>query len=437
MVHDFLTNEYPAAETRDAFKPSKTCPQKPSDMVLQVSDRIASSLQSRIANGLIRTLREADSHSVDFSSNDYLGLARPGPFQRFLSERLRANPPSTSGATGSRLLTGHSSPIVKFETQAAAFHHVQSALLFSSGYDANLATLSTLPGPEDAVVHDALIHASMHDGLRLSRARDALFQFAHNDVADMQARIEEVVTHVQGSVFIVVETVYSMDGDVAPLSSIMSTAAHLERRLGRQIRIIADEAHAVGLFGPCGEGLLFARGLHTHPNLLATVVTFGKAFAAHGAVVLARSIVRDYLINYARPLIYSTAPPPHTVTVLSAAYDFAVTEHARVARRALWTVVDLFDTLSRRQLPARALLPSAGRSPIQAVIIPGNRAVVEATQCLRAHGFDVYPIRSPTIPRGTERIRIVLHAHNDETEIVRLVDVLTELLARYQRKARL
>lgn len=402
----------------------------------QVQERIEEALLARRRRGLVRELRTPSSTAVDFSSNDYLGLARPGPFRDFLGSFIGVCGESkTSGSTGSRLLSGQSEEVIKLENTAAEFHGSEKSLFFNSGYDANLSLFSCLPGPEDSIVYDELIHASVHDGMRMSRANSNITPFQHNNTLSLRNAIQRAAEDHRGSVLVCIETVYSMDGDIAPLRRILELCKQLALDLKREIYVIADEAHAGGLFGDNGEGLAVAEGLNKHPNLLARVVTFGKAFGAHGAVILSTPLLVEYLINYARPFIYSTALPPHSIATVRAAYAFAKTAPARQARKMLWERVEFFERMARKHLPREISLPSNGCSPIQGLFVPGNRQCMELSRTLRAKGFDVYPIRSPTVPRGTERIRVIVHTHNTEEEIHDLIKSVAN--AQVQRSASL
>lgn len=379
-------------------------------------------LLSREERGLLRVLRSPQPTAFDFSSSDYLGFSRPGPFQKFLSKYLQSNPPTSSGSTGSRLLSGHSEQIAALERVATRFHNSEEALLFNSGYDANLSVLSCVPGPHDAIIYDELVHASVHDGMHMSRARAQLYPFSHNDVSAIRQVALRIAPRHSGSILIAIETVYSMDGDIAPVRKILDVCADLQKELKKEVHLVTDDAHGGGIYGPNGEGVVFNTSSSRHPNLLANVITFGKAFAAHGAFILTRSNVKMYLINYARPLIYSTALPPHSVLTLMAVYEFSTSFEADRARRKLWSLIEHFDIVSQRRLPQNAILCPRGNSPIRAICIPGNKHCVAVANDLRVRGFDVYPIRSPTVPHGAERIRIILHSFNTENQIDTLID---------------
>lgn len=404
---------------------------------IQLTDRVQAALLRREEKGLLRKLRAPQSTACDFSSNDYLGFARSQEFQTFFSQHLQKIPPKSTGSSGSRLLSGHSEDISTAEQVAACFHNAEDALIFNSGYDANLSLLSCIPGLHDAIVYDELVHASMHDGMRMSRAQTPVYPFRHNDLNSMERCVRQAITEHKGSVLVCIETVYSMDGDVASVRDLLDACASIQTQLGREVLLIADEAHAAGVFGEKGEGVIAQTNSHKHPNLLATIVTFGKAFATHGAVILTRSIVKSYLINYARPFIYSTALPPHSIAAINAAYNFAVTKAARVARKRLWKNIYRFHLAAKTRLSQVVLVDQYGRSPIQGIYVAGNKRCVLVAEKLREHGFDVYPIRSPTVPQGTERIRIILHAHNTEAEMDGLINATLQALVETKTRSRL
>lgn len=396
--------------------------------------RMDASLGTRAKSGLLRELRVPDLDSADFSSNDYLGFSRSKALRESIVEAIDQEDLPT-GATGSRLLSGHSTQAADVEAMAAKFHRAPAALLFNSGYDANLSLFSTLPRENDAIVYDALIHASVHDGMRLGRVGDCRFQFAHNSPDSLRcvvrdlARDRKLRAHLGFVVWVAIESVYSMDGDVAPLADILQIASELSTP-DMPVMLIVDEAHAVGLNGPNGEGCCVEQNVQNHPNLFARVVTYGKAFGAHGATVLGNQLLRQYLINFARPLIYSTALPPHSVITLRSVYSFCSTNEAKTARSILSKRRELFRTLASSLLPSGALFAAGSRSPIQSVLVPGNDKCVAVAQRLRNAQLDVYPIRTPTVPKGTERIRVIIHAHNTDNEIIKLVNELASALNR-------
>lgn len=400
---------------------------------------MVASLRARCKSGLLRQLRVPSSENADFSSNDYLGishgcrLAVQGGAER-----------SASGATGSRLLSGHSRAAERLETIAAHFHQAEASLLFNSGYDANVGLFSCVPQKNDIIVYDSLIHASVHDGMRLGRACGSLFAFEHNSVSSLREKLISVVKdrHASGApgfavsskdaqgivVYVAVESVYSMDGDMCPLNAMLRVANDLSTEKVA-IVLIVDEAHGAGITGQHGEGVAVAQEVASHPRLFARIVTYGKAFAAHGAVVLGSQTLREFLVNYARSFIYSTALPPHSIDVLMRSYAYMATPDADVARKNLISRRRLFRREASRKLPPGSLLEAGSQSPIQSVFVPGgNQKCVEVCEQLRKKCLDVYPIRSPTVPRGTERIRIIIHSHNTEAEITSLVRELANAL---------
>jgi 8-amino-7-oxononanoate synthase len=399
-----------------------------------VEERMRDALAARRSSGLLRALRAPSPDAADFSSNDYLGIAR----RRCLVPGAHASA-GTTGATGSRLLSGHSHAAEALERTAAHFHSAPAALLFNSGYDANVGFFSCVPQRSDVIVYDKLIHASVHDGMRLGRAHGNLRPFAHNSLTSLRdVLVATLASRPPGGgrageeqsprvIFVAVESVYSMDGDVAPLAAMLELASALSTPVA-SIVLVVDEAHGVGVAGPRGEGVAVAQNVQAHPRLLARMATYGKAFGAHGATVLGSPVLRAYLINYARALIYSTSLPPHSLAVLASAYAYIVSADADAARAALAARRDQFRAAASRQLPRGSLLDAGAHSPIQGVLVPGSRACVTVADALRRGGFDVYPIRAPTVPEGTERIRVILHAHNTRDEVRRLVDALASAI---------
>ena len=342
-----------------------------------------------------RQLRSGTT-GIDFCSNDYLGIVK----NDLLPAETQAY---KSGSTGSRLLTGNNTLTDETESLIAGFHQSASALLFNSGYDANTGILSCVPQRGDTVLYDYLSHASIRDGLRLGLAQH--FSFGHNDVNDLEKKLSVA----KGNVFVVTESVFSMDGDIAPLEKLAGLCTHYNAFL------IIDEAHATGIIGKRGEGLVQQMGLQD--ICFARIHTFGKALGCHGAVVLGSEILRDYLINFSRPFIYTTALPPVSIAAIRTAYHiFPAMEKERVHLENMIAHFQSAD-IQYTKLP--------GSMPVQSVIIPGNDKVKEvADKCLRA-GFDVRAILYPTVPKGVERLRVVLHAFNTMDELDGLIDILS------------
>ncbi|PSR10770.1 MAG: 8-amino-7-oxononanoate synthase [Bacteroidetes bacterium] len=355
-------------------------------------------LAARRAAHLLRQLPPPLTGQVDFCSNDYLGFAR---------SNSAAAAAGRVGATGSRLISGNSPLAEQLESELAAYHHAEAALLFTSGYAANLGLLQAVTERQDTLIYDKLVHASLRDGILLTRAR--ALGFAHNDVADLQKKLAAA----SGRVLVVVESVYSMDGDVAPLRAIAAACQAAGAAL------LVDEAHGTGVCGDRGEGLVVAEGLQD--QVWARVHTFGKAIGSHGAAVVGSRLLRDYLLNFARSFIYSTALPDHTLAVIQQAYQQLPTG---VAIRQLHERIAYFQQQCSPAVRAR-LLP--GNTPIQAFLCPGNAPVMALAQELQRANMAVLPIRHPTVPAGQERLRICLHAYNTEAEIDQLLAVLARL----------
>ena len=250
---------------------------------------IGSRLAERFNNASLRTLSLSGKNLRDFCSNDYLGFARSPELKRLIIGQLLEEGPTFSvGSTGSRLISGNDDFIEQLESEVAAFHNAESSLIFNSGYDANIGIFSSIPQRGDTIILDELIHASIIDGARLSHA--SRFTFKHNDLLSL----EEKLKAARGNIFIGIESIYSMDGDAAPISEIVALAHSYSAA------VIVDEAHAIGIFGEQGKGMVSQS--HLEDKIFARIVTFGKALGCHGAAVLCCSDTRKYLINFARSL---------------------------------------------------------------------------------------------------------------------------------------
>jgi 8-amino-7-oxononanoate synthase len=372
--------------------------------ITYLTRRLRDELARRQQVGLLRQLTLPDADQADFTSNDYLGLAR----SEVLAVRIRVASDSLSrnGATGSRLLAGHSALADEVETYLSRFYQAEAALVFNSGYDANVGLLASLPQRGDTLLTDELIHASLIDGARLSYA--TRHRFAHNDLTDLEQKLQAAQTS-DGQTFVVVESVYSMDGDEAPLPALAALCDHYGAAL------IVDEAHASGVYG---AGLVVAHGLQE--RVFARVHTFGKALGVHGAAVVGPSLLRQYLINVARSFVYTTALPPHSLAAIHCAHEYLTNVPDKVDR--LHQRIAFFRETALRLAPALPWLQSA--SPIQGLVVPGNEAVRAVARAAQAVGYDLRPIVSPTVPPGQERLRICLHSYNTETEIEGLIRLL-------------
>lgn len=352
-------------------------------------------LQERREQDAFRILK-LPSGKTDLCSNDYLGIIHYGLLETSEAHWLK------HGSGGSRLLAGNDVLTESTEQLLAAFHQAESGLLYNSGYDANLGLLSSVPQRGDTVIYDYLSHASIRDGIRLSFAQS--FSFRHNDLEDLEKRLQ-VAT---GNIFVVTESVFSMDGDQAPLTEMLTLCERYNAWL------IVDEAHATGVIGERGEGLV--QQLQLQHRIFARVVTFGKAVGCHGAIVLGSKLLRDYLINFSRSFIYTTALPQSAIRAIRDAY--ALFPGMKKERALLTSLINLFQSA---KLPFDKLV---SHTPVQVVIIPGNEQVKSVAARLQDAGMDVRPILYPTVPKGGERLRIVLHAFNTEAEVAKLIKLL-------------
>jgi 8-amino-7-oxononanoate synthase len=357
-------------------------------------------------NARLRSL--APRNGVDFASNDYLGLASSPRLKRAIARAFERGVPVGSG--GSRLLRGNDPEHEALEAEAAEFFGAESALFFANGYGANSALLSTLPQRGDLIVHDALVHASAHEGLRLSRAKAVAA--VHNDVdkfADAIARWR--VEGGTGRVWIVAESLYSMDGDRAPLAELLDLADRHEAIL------VIDEAHATGVFGERGRGL--ADGLDGRENLIV-LRTCGKALGCEGALVCAPRVVRDHLVNRGRGFIFSTAPSPLMAAAACEALRIIADEPERRER--------LFALVAHAEAQFAPLGIAASGSQIVPVILGAEARTMEVASALQEAGFDVRGIRPPTVPAGTSRLRISLTLNARPDQVTQLAQCLAGLL---------
>ena len=348
---------------------------------------------------------KTDYPSIDFSSNDYLGFSSQG----FLLDELKTlDPAIKTGSTGSRLISGNSFLFNEIENEIAHFHHAESALIYNSGYDANLGLLSSVPQKGDLILSDELIHASLIDGIRLSFATN--YKFKHNDVNSLK----ELVTRHQSSfkeIYVVVESVYSMDGDCSPLLDIANFCKVINAHL------IVDEAHAIGVFGKNGNGLCYE--LNIEQLCFARIYTYGKAMGCHGASVVGSEELKHYLINFSRSFIYTTAMPEHSLLSIKAAYQLL---KKTIEIEKLRSHVIYFNTLMTK--PHHNFIDST--SAIHCHILKGNNDVQFLEEKLAKRNFFVKSIKSPTVKEGQERMRLCLHSFNTKDEIAELLSLIHE-----------
>jgi 8-amino-7-oxononanoate synthase len=360
---------------------------------VRIGERLNRELAELERESQLRSLET--SHTLDFSSNDYLGLASDARIKQAVAAALAS--PELAASTGSRLLSGNSERWIALESDFARFAGAEAALYFTSGYLANVGLLASLLGREDIVFSDSANHASLIDGMRLAKARRVVFP--HLDLEFLENALR--AGSAAAGRFIVVESVFSMEGDLAPLADLSRLAERYDAEL------IVDEAHAVGVFGPQGSGLVADAGLSG--RVLATIFTCGKALASSGAFVCGSETLRSFLINRARTFIFSTALPPYFAAHVRAGFELASRAEAQRAR-----VIALAQFL-RAELRRRGLEVPAGPSPIVPVILGENDRAMRVAQRLRAAGFGVRAIRPPTVPQGMARLRLSVTARHTES----------------------
>ncbi len=370
-----------------------------------LADELADRLRDLETLGLHRSL--TTPHGVDFATNNYLGLADHPRLRTGLIEKLATRTTRPIASPASRLLRGNTADHLELEASLAKFLGTEAALIFSSGYLANVAVITTLVNAGDRVISDEENHASLIDGMRLSGARKIILP--HLDVTALERAL--MTPHPGGRTFVVTESLFSMAGDIAPLDSY----AELTRRHGAEL--IVDDAHAVGVYGDQrGSGLVEHFGISDH--VLATLSTFGKALGLYGACVAGSRVVVDYLVNRARPFIFSTAPAQFFLAAVETALEIVAAEPER-RQRVLSLARRLREALGERGIDC---LDSSG--PIVPVMVGDNERALAAAERIRREGFDVRAIRPPSVAAGTARLRISVHADHTEAQIDALAVIL-------------
>lgn len=358
--------------------------------------KLQDKLFKRKNEGTLRSLSSFDGF-IDLFSNDYLGFSKT---------KINLDGANQFGSTGSRLISGTSREAIETESFLADFFNADSALIYNSGYDANLGFFSSVPQKGDSVIYDEFVHASIRDGIRLSFANNRSFK--HNDCVDL----EQKLSSVSGVIYVVVESVYSMDGDLAPLLEIAELCSKYNAYL------IIDEAHACGVFGERGKGLVSSLNLES--KVFARIVTFGKAYGVHGACVLGEQSLIDYLINFSRSFIYTTALPPDVYVRIK-----SIVNHPELIERQeeLNAVIRYF-----RNSVEDTNCYSDERSPIQLIRIGDIHKTKHLAEEIQKKRIAVKPIYSPTVPTGSEGIRICLHSFNTPKEIDLLMSSIQGIL---------
>jgi 8-amino-7-oxononanoate synthase len=359
----------------------------------------------RAEGNKLRELKVAEG-LIDFCSNDYLGFARCTELAEQIESLKLEQTANVVGSGGSRLISGNTSFIERLESELAEFLDAGSVLLFNSGYSANIGFFSSVPQRGDVVFYDELIHASIRDGIKLGVANS--FSFKHNDLENLKNKIATV--NPNKSIFVVVESVYSMDGDSPEMVDLADYC------FNNDIQLVVDEAHSFGLYGERGQGIISELGLQE--KTYARILTFGKALGCHGAAIAGSAALRPYLINYARSFIYTTALSIHDQKAIYCSLERL--KGLVIKDLNISNIVDLFGACAEE----KGLQISASDGAIRSVLFKGNENAKNMEEKLRVNGLSVKAILSPTVPEGQERIRVCLHDFNTPDEVRKLVNCL-------------
>lgn len=380
-------------------------------------NKLLQKLEERNESNALRSLPIAHK-IIDFSSNDYLGFAKneniyANTFQLMLNKGISEN-----GATGSRLISGNHPLYIELEAEIAKICKSESVLVFNSGYDANIGFFSTVPQRGDVVFFDEHIHASIRDGIKMGNAKS--YKFNHNDLQDLRSKYQAERSRnlKEAEFYIVTESVFSMDGDSPDLIELAKFCKN------ERAHLIVDEAHAIGVFGKNGGGLIQELGLEK--QLFARIITFGKALGCHGAAVLGSPQLKDFLVNFTRSFIYTTGLPPHSIATIIAASKFLELPEAKEQKSILQENISFFKKKLKALKIEGSFIPST--SAIHSCLVPGNNAVKSIAYKLSEEGFDVKAILSPTVPEGKERLRFCLHSFNTTEEIGWMLQLLKTYL---------
>jgi len=378
--------------------------------MVNLPNKLKDKIKYRKESNSFRTI-QVHNDGVDFYSNDYLGFSNSKKIKEYALELLDSMV-YHNGSTGSRLISGSHPIHFQAEKMLAKFHGSESALLFNSGYDANLGLFSSVLQKGDVLLYDEFLHASCRDGIALSNAKS--YKFKHNSLEDLECKILKFIDNFD-TIYVAVESIYSMDGDSAPLLKLVNLCKK------HNVKLIVDEAHSGGVFGNHGQGLIFNLGLEN--DVFARVHTFGKALGCHGAVVLGTKDLQDYLVNFSRSFIYTTALSPHSVaTIIS---SFAHLEKNNSVK-LLQEKISFFN----KEIKLKGLenLFIKSNSAIQCCVISGNDKVKNIEKALQQKGYLVKAVLSPTVPKNKERLRICLHLFNSKDSIKVLIDELSIVL---------
>ena len=378
---------------------------------MNLPKKLTIKLQSREENNSLRSLK-TPSNLVDFSSTDYLGFAKSEAVSDATHQLLIDQHRKQNGATGSRLLSGNHMLYSEVETVLANFHQSEAATIFNSGYDANIGFFSAVPQRGDFILYDEFIHASIRDGIQLSKAKS--FKFEHNNLAALNSlllRYSERISEPRQEIYVVTETVFSMDGDTPDLVKVSELCKKYNAFL------IVDEAHAVGVFGKNGCGVI--QELQIEKAIFARIITFGKGLGCHGAAILGSSQLQQYLVNFARSFIYTTGLSPHSLATVKTVYGTLLLD-TKKQQKLQENIQHFTSEVKRLQL---GFIESD--SAIHCCVISGTTKVKSISEKLQEKGFEVKAILSPTVKENQERLRFCLHSYNSKKEISEVLHLLS------------
>ena len=378
---------------------------------MKLPKNLTAKLEIRKQNNAFRKL-SFPNDLIDFASNDYIGFSKNKSIFEETHQYLIENNSLQNGATGSRLLSGNHKVYQEAEGFISKFHQSESALIFNSGYDANVGFFSCVPQKGDLILYDELCHASIRDGIQLSNAK--AYKFKHNDFEDLEGKITNYKLRITNQeIYIVTESVFSMDGDTPNLEEL----AQLSEKY--KCHLVIDEAHALGVFGNKGEGLVQQLGLQD--QVFARIMTFGKGLGCHGAAIVGSQELKDYLINFARSFIYTTGLSPHSVATILVGYQHLESEKQTINKLR----ENIIHFNQEKNILGLKPMFVRSKSVIQSAIIPGNQNVKSIANQIQEKGFDVKAILSPTVSEGQERLRFCLHCFNTKEEISEVLRLLS------------
>lgn len=381
---------------------------------MKFPEKLYKKLQNRQSRNAFRVL-DAQNQFIDFSSNDYLGFARNEQIYQQAHQILVEKNCLQNGATGSRLISGNYLLYTDLEQLLKQVHQTETATIFNSGYNANVGLIACIPQREDIILYDEYSHASIREGIQLNNAK--AYKFKHNDLTDLEQKLKTYRKNNSGEIYIITEMIFSMDGDAPNIEELIAITQQY------QARLILDEAHYFGVetharyenYQVKFSDLVFAR-----------IVTYGKALGCHGAVILGCQPLKDYLVNFSRSLIYTTALPPHAIATIHSAYQYYQVKGKQQELVLLHQRIQYFlQQIEQLELNNHFI---SSQSAIQCCIIGDSQTAKELSSKLKQNNFNIKAILSPTVPTGKERLRFCIHAYNTEHEIKDCLTILKEQL---------